>query len=99
METCPQHSELVSKVAVLETKLDGIKDSQERVEKIFCKHVDEGEKTGGFRDRLIVVEQSISTIKKSYWKTCIVSGVIGGLLGKLSPDLFNFLLKLAFARQ
>jgi len=99
METCSQHSELVSKVAVLETKLDGIKDSQERVEKIFCKHVDEGEKTGGFRDRLIVVEQSISTIKKRYWKACIVARVIGGLLGKLRKDIFNLLLKLAFAGQ
>ena len=63
----------------------------------FCKHIDEGEEKGGFRDRLIILEQTICTLKKSYWKTALTCGIIGGLVGKLTPDIFNFLIKTVFA--
>jgi len=63
----------------------------------FCKHIEEGEKEGGYRDRLLLLEQAVSVLKKSYWKTAIVCGIIGGLLGKLSPEICNLLVKLAFA--
>lgn len=56
-------------------------------------HVDEGEKQGGFRDRLKDVEAAskgladqISTIKKGYWKVGLSCGFIGALIGKLTPD-------------
>jgi len=29
----------------------------------------------------------------------LISGLFGGLLGKLSPDFFNWLVKTVFARQ
>ena len=69
-----------------------------------CKHIEEGEKEGGFRDRLLKAEvdikfanESLSTIKKSYWKACIVSGLIGGLIGKLTPDMMNLVYNSIFA--
>ena len=64
----------------------------------ICKHIEEGEKEGGFRDRLLLLEQTVCTLKKSYWKTALVCGIIGGLLGKVSPDIFNIFVKLAFAK-
>jgi hypothetical protein len=67
-------------------------------------HITEGEKQGGHRDRLTLAEQNIqqtkkeiSTIKKGYWKVCIVSGILGGLIARATPDvlipLFNFIMK------
>ena len=70
----------------------------------ICQHINEGERQGGFRDRLLIAErqiaeqkEQISVIKSGYWKVAIVSGFIGGLLGKVTPDLFNFLIKTVFA--
>jgi len=64
---------------------------------VFCKHIEEGEAVGGYRDRLLVCEKEaevarqvaldtkkeISVIKKGYWKACLVSGLIGGIIGGL----------------
>ena len=64
-------------------------------------HVVEGDRVGGYRDRLLVMEEclkatkkEISTIKQGYWRACIASGIIGGMLGNLTPDLINVLIKL-----
>jgi hypothetical protein len=73
------------------TQLENITDK-------VCTHIKEGEKEGGYRDRLLIAEKEICVIKKGYWKACLVSGVIGGLLGKLSPDLLSFLFKAVFAQ-
>jgi hypothetical protein len=88
----------------------------------FCKHVEEGEKEGGYRDRLLLCEREaeiakaaalaadkvakqvatdtkleISTIKKGYWKACIISGLVGGIVGgtlsKIGVKLFELLEK------
>jgi hypothetical protein len=61
------------------------------------KHIEEGESSGGFRDRVTILEQTVSALKKSYWKTAIVCGLIGGLIGKISPEIFNFLIKTVLA--
>ena len=62
-----------------------------------CKHIDDGEKQGGFRDRVLILEETVSALKRSYWKTALTCGIIGGLLGKISPDIFNLLVRLCFA--
>ena len=62
-----------------------------------CRHIQEGEGVGGWRDRLLVVEQETSTLKKSYWKTCVVAGIIGGLVGNISPEIFNFFVRFVLA--
>ena len=60
-----------------------------------CSHIEEGEKPRtGFRDRLIVLEQEVSSLKKAEWGRVIVAGLIGGLIGNLTPDLINVILRL-----
>jgi hypothetical protein len=104
MQQCEQHKEIVkyqgelfTKLAVMQNTLDSVKDR-------ICLHIDEGEKHGGFRDRVLTLEQTqkalkeeIGVIKRSYWKTCLVAGVLGGLLGKLTPDLFNLIIRMVVA--
>ncbi|MFA4991385.1 MAG: hypothetical protein WC569_02275 [Candidatus Omnitrophota bacterium] len=91
-ETCENHTSLVADIAVIKTDIKYIKNK-------VCSHIDEGEKSGGFRDRLIVAEQAIDVIKKGYWKSSLVAGLIGGLLGKISPDIFDWLVKAVFAQH
>jgi hypothetical protein len=86
-ETCEYHTLLVADIAV-------IKNSLANIEKKMCSHVEDGEKQGGFRDRLIIAEQEISIIKKGYWKACLISGLIGGLVGNVSPDIITSIAKL-----
>ncbi len=57
-----------------------------------------------YRNRIAVIEtiqknlrEEISAIKQGYWKASIIAGLVGGLLGKLTPELFNFLVKSVFA--
>jgi len=88
---CPDHIQLKADIEVIKTDLKYIREK-------VCTHIHDGEKEGGFRDRLLLAEQAIDILKKSYWKTCIVAGVIGGLLGKLSPDIINFFVKMVMAQ-
>ena len=81
-----------------EERSKNIIESLSRIENKICNHIREGEtpKTG-FRDRFIVLEQIVNTLKKSYWKTALVAGLVGGLLGKLTPEVFNALIKIVLA--
>jgi len=61
--------------------------------KTHTDHVIEGDKVGGFRDRVYSVElknkeleKEIASISKGRWIIGIVSGVIGGLIGSGSKD-------------
>ena len=90
-ETCEYHVKLVSDISVIKNDIGYIRDK-------VCKHVEEGEKEGGFRDRLLVIEGEVSALKKAEWTRLIIAGLIGGLLGKLTPDLFSFLVKSVFAQ-
>ena len=103
MDTCDKHSEMVSNVAVITERLSNIVESQERVEKFFAKHVEEGEKAGGFRDRLVVVELAVTTLSKEIsalktakWITAVVSGLIGGLLSQILPETIELIVKTIF---
>jgi len=84
---CEQHTELIKSVALIQNDLKYIREK-------VCRHIEDGEKEGGWRDRLLLAEQQISTIKKGYWKACAVSGIIGGLIGKLTPDVLSFVVKI-----
>ena len=75
----------------------------------ICKHVDEGEREGGFRDILrdtvkevAGLRQQISAIKKSYWKAGAIGGAVVGVMIK-SPEIGHFMLsmigKIVFAGQ
>ena len=71
----------------------------ENIEKRLTTHVVEGEKEGGWRDRLLIMEQEVCSLKKAEWIRLIIASLIGGLLGKLSPDLVNFFAKMLMAGQ
>ena len=75
----------------LETKLEVWLD-------LVSKHVNEGDKVGGYRDRLLGIEgnmkslkEEISVIKQGYWKVGLACGFLGALLGKLTPDAVEIL--------
>lgn len=53
-------------------------------------HIYEGEREGGVRDRLSKLETDYekfkSLVKQGYWKACIVTAVVGGLIARSAPD-------------
>ena len=78
-----------------------IKNQDERwikIEDKVCRHIDEGERPGGVRERLLIVEQllkaqrnEISVIKQGYWKVGLACGFIGALLGNIAPEAFRLI--------
>lgn len=85
-ETCEYHTQLATDMAVIKNDVQYIK---ERV----CTHIYEGEKQGGFRDRLSAVESDISALKKAMWIRVIVAGVIGGMIANGSDEAFRLFVK------
>ena len=61
--------------------------------KSHTAHVLEGDKSGGYRDRLVKVELEISQLKKAKWFTAITGGVIGALIGSGSNEVIVVLVK------
>ena len=65
--------------------------------KTHTVHVIEGDKSGGFRDRLMKVEIDIKALKERFWQSSLIGGVIGALVGSGSKDvivgLVNWFLK------
>ncbi|MFA5037972.1 MAG: hypothetical protein WC479_12445, partial [Candidatus Izemoplasmatales bacterium] len=55
--------------------------------KNHSSHVMEGEKEGGFRDRLLKAEIDIKTIKERFWQSSLIGGIIGALVGTGSKDI------------
>jgi len=97
-EVCEQHQTVATDLAIIKNDLTYIKDK-------VCSHIQEGEEKGGFRDRLIVTEMEVKTIKKEIselkkaeWQRVIVAGLIGGLVGNVSPELIRGLLWLVGIR-
>lgn len=56
-------------------------------------HILEGERTGGVRDRVSKLEWEVSELKKRFWFSSIIGGVIGALVGSGSGDLLSIFLK------
>ena len=56
-------------------------------------HVAEGDKSGGFRDRLMRVEIDLKTLKERFWQSSLIGGVIGTLIGSGSRDVIGLLFK------
>lgn len=116
---CEQHENLVNTITEISKQMTGVVTSLAVLNATFTdvknrmsSHISDGEKEGGFRDRLVILEQKqkvlkddvihseerlcneISVIKKGYWKACIVSGIIGGMIGNTAPGVFVFISKL-----
>ena len=87
MEQCNLHTQLASDIAVIKADIIYIKDR-------VCKHIEEGEEKGGFRDRLVLVElgvvsltKEIAALKTASWVRTIISGIVGGLIAMGSKDV------------
>ena len=65
----------------------------ERMETKFCKHVDEGERSGGVRDRLLITERKVEELEKRRWVDAFVGGIIGALLGQVAPEVIATVIK------
>lgn len=72
--------------------------------KNHTSHVIEGDSTGGFRDRVLVLESAVKRIdseqkklEKALIYNAAIGGVIGGLLANCIPDvmrvIFSWLVK------
>jgi hypothetical protein len=83
-ETCEYHVQLVSDIAVIKNDLKYMRDK-------VCEHVTEGEKSGGWRDRLLVVEKEVAALRTSVWKIGITSGLIGALIGNATPEMVKLI--------
>lgn len=59
----------------------------ENISTKVCSHIQQGEEKGGFRDRLIIIEQEVAALRKSVWKIGITSGLIGALIGNTAPEV------------
>jgi hypothetical protein len=77
---------LLTDLRILCSSIDArLKNSEDSVK----KHIDEGEKEGGWRDRLVIVEQSL----KTQLLYTILAGIIGGLIGAGAPAAVGKLVK------
>lgn len=91
VNVCEYHIQLVEDIAVIKNDLKYMRDK-------VCSHIEEGEKAGGFRDQVLLarvdinnLKEQISVIKKGYWKTAIVGGLVGGLMANTTPEMINFI--------
>jgi hypothetical protein len=94
MEQCERHQELEVNVAIIKNDISYIREK-------VCNHIREGEEKGGYRDRLLVAEKDISSLareisalKRAEWTRVLVAGAIGGMIGNLTPNAINGILKL-----
>ncbi|MDP2942466.1 MAG: hypothetical protein Q8O36_03020 [Candidatus Omnitrophota bacterium] len=86
-EVCDYHVNLVADIAVIKTDIRYIKDK-------VCNHVTEGEGPGGWRDRLVILEQEVKVLRSGIWKIGLASGVIGALVGNATPEVIKLIAKL-----
>lgn len=93
METCTYHTELVSDIATIKSDVTYIRETLDKQDARMTKHVDEGDKVGGFRDRLIILEQEIAALKKAMWVRVGVAGAVGGLIGSGSTEAITLFLR------
>lgn len=61
--------------------------------KLHSAHVMEGDKSGGFRDRLLIIERDVGELKKRFWLSSLIGGIVGALIGSGSNDAIAMLIK------
>lgn len=72
-------------------------------------HIQESNKQGGYRDRLLITEQALASskaamekelseikriVRTSHIKIGFIAGLIGGLMGQVTPQTFQWIVKL-----
>ena len=91
---CDYHHQICEDLAIIKHDMTFMREK-------FAKHVDDGEKPFGYRDRLLICEGEMKTIKQEIlrlntevWKVGIIAGLIGSLVGQLTPELVKVLINL-----
>lgn len=85
---------LIEKRAQMTADIAVIKENVNYIRLKLVKHVEEGEREGGFRDRLLVLEKEISVLKRELWAKIIVAGFIGGLVSNATPEAMQIITRL-----
>ena len=70
-----------------------IKNELKDLKNTTFRHVEEGDRDGGFRDRLIVLEQEISALKKMAWIRLMIASLIGGFVANGAPEAVLWIVK------
>ena len=97
-EHCTTHTQISEDMTVIKHDLEYIRNC-------VVKHIEEGDKVGGYRDRVLIVEKEVSVVKQELLrldralkqevlKTGIIGGLIGAFIGQLTPELWRILLML-----
>jgi hypothetical protein len=93
-----EHNEMLPECVQVIKRID---DTLDRIESRVCQHISEGEREGGFRDRIIKLEitvqeilsREIKELKIRFWSSAIIGGLIGALLGSGSNDILAMFIK------
>ena len=89
MEVCNQHESNTECIHALKTDIAVIRRDLEHVVGRLCQHVEDAERPGGWRDRMVNVEMTVKELQAEKimlrW-FMIGSGVIGGLIGSGSAN-------------
>jgi hypothetical protein len=86
--------QIATDLATIKQVTNDMHASFQEVKLRFIGHIQEGERPGGIRERVLILEREVSALKKAMWFRCIVSGLIGGLVGSGAADAISLIVKI-----
>lgn len=97
---CKDHIERVRTEAAMEQHLKNIEENLKSVIERFANHIDEAERSGGTRERMVILEttmsqmaESMKKIEKNMWTMVAAAGLFGGVIGGGGVDVLLKLFK------
>jgi hypothetical protein len=100
MAHCEDHYSVMENLSRVAADLHVTTSNLKTLSDNVTRHHSESEREGGHRDRIAKIEiladladRERKQIRGDMWKTGLFSGIIGGLIGKLTPELIDTLTK------